>query len=98
MNEKEFAEIKAMHVTAFDEVMKEKLIPVIGEQTAFQVKAIVEKLQLQRAIYGHDATGLDEKQKTLFVDTVRAAAKFDIKEKANEALIEEQDNRGGYLV
>jgi HK97 family phage major capsid protein len=98
MESKEFAEIKAMHIIAFDDVMKEKLVPIIGQETAIAVKAIVEKLQLQRAVVGHDITGLDEKQKMLFVDTVRTAAKFDIKEKANEALIEEQDNRGGYLV
>src|SRR5277367_5519277 len=98
MNKEQFADIKAMHVTAFDEVMKEKLVPIIGQETAMAVKTIVEKMQLQRAVVGHDMTGLDEKQKTLFVDTVRAAAKFDIREKVNEALIEEQDNRGGYLV
>src|SRR6202040_2376573 len=41
---------------------------------------------------------LDQKQKGLFVDTVRSAVGFNVNEKANEALIEEQDNRGGYLV
>jgi HK97 family phage major capsid protein len=90
-----------MHITAFDEVMKEKLIPIIGEQTAFQVKQIVEKLQLQRATVGHDITGLSEKMKKDFVSVAQAAVKgpsFNIDTKANEALIEEQDNRGGYLV
>lgn len=93
-------EIKAMHVTAFDEVMKEKLVPIIGEQTAFQVKEIVEKLGLQRKTIGHDMTGLTPKMKTDFVQIVKAAVfkDFSIDTKANEALIEEQDNRGGYLV
>src|SRR5690242_13504436 len=93
-------DIKAMHVTAFDEVMQEKLLPIIGEQTAFQVKAIVEKLDLQRKVYGHDITGLSEKYKKDFVDVVKASVfkDFAIDTKANEALIEEQDNRGGYLV
>jgi len=35
MESKEFADIKAMHVTAFDEVMKEKLVPIIGAEVAF---------------------------------------------------------------
>jgi HK97 family phage major capsid protein len=101
MDKEKFAEIKAMHVTAFDEVMKEKLIPIIGEQTAFQVKQVVEKLQLQRAMTGgRDVTGLTEKTKKDFVEIVKATVfkDFKIDTKANEALIEEQDNRGGYLV
>jgi HK97 family phage major capsid protein len=100
MESKDFAEIKAMHVTAFDEVMKEKLIPIIGQETAFQIKQIVEKLQLQRATVGHDITGLSAKAKTDFVQVVKATVfkDFAIDTKANEALIEEQDNRGGYLV
>src|SRR4029077_8747687 len=101
METKEFAEIKAMHVTAFDEVMKEKLVPIIGQETAFQVKQIVEKLQLQRSMTGgKDITGLTEKAKKDFANLVKATVfkDFSIDTKANEALIEEQDNRGGYLV
>ena len=93
-------EIKALHATAFDEVMKEKLVPIIGEQTAFAVKNIVEKMNLQRATVGHDMTGLSPKAKKDFVEIVKATVFKDFKfdTKANEALIEEQDNRGGYLV
>jgi HK97 family phage major capsid protein len=40
----------------------------------------------------------EDSQKSLFADTVRAATGYAISTKANEALIEEQDNRGGYLV
>lgn len=98
MDSKEFADIKAMHVTAFDEVMKEKLIPIIGAEVASSVQKTVATLKLQRQTYGKDMTGLDESSKKLFVDTVRASVGFGVREKANEALIEEQDNRGGYLV
>ena len=98
MESKEFADIKAMHVTAFDEVMKEKLVPIIGAEVASSVQKTVATLKLQRQEFGHDMTGLDESEKKLFVDTVRASVGFGIREKANEALIEEQDNRGGYLV
>ena len=91
-------EIKKMHVTAFDEVMKEKLVPIIGAEVASSVQKTVATLKLQRQEFGHDMTGLGESEKKLFVDTVRASVGFGIREKANEALIEEQDNRGGYLV
>jgi len=98
MESKDFAEIKAMHVTAFDEVMKEKLIPIIGSEVASTVQKTVATLKLQRETFGRDMTGLDKSQKGLFVDTVRASVGFAVREKANEALIGEQDNRGGYLV
>ena len=48
MEYKEFADIKAMHVTAFDEVMKEKLVPIIGAEVASSVQKTVENLKLQR--------------------------------------------------
>jgi HK97 family phage major capsid protein len=93
-------QIKAMHVTAFDEVMKEKLIPIIGQETSMAVAKAVENLKLQREIYGRDMTGMSVKMKKDFVNVVKAAVlkDFQIDTKANEALIEEQDNRGGYLV
>jgi HK97 family phage major capsid protein len=93
-------EVKELHVAAFNEVMKEQLVPMIGAETALQVKQIVEKLDLQRKATGHDMTGLTKKMKTDFVDIVKATVfkDFSIDTKANEALIEEQDNRGGYLV
>jgi hypothetical protein len=70
-------EIKAWHVEAFDSVMKEKLVPIIGQETASQVEKLVQKLQLQRAAFnGKDMTGLDAGQKGLFVDTVRRAIGF----------------------
>lgn len=89
-----------MHVAAYNEVVKTQLIPLIGAETANQVKAIVEKMDLQRKATGHDMTGLTKKMKTDFVDIVKATVfkDFNIDTKANEALIEEQDNRGGYLV
>jgi HK97 family phage major capsid protein len=93
-------EIKELHVAAFNEVMKEQLVPMIGAETALQVKQIVEKMDLQRKTVGHDMTGLSKKMKTDFVEIVKATVfkDFNIDTKATEALIEEQDNRGGYLV
>jgi HK97 family phage major capsid protein len=97
----EFKDIKEMHITAFDEVMKEKLVPIIGDEVAFKVAEVVKNLKLQRETFGKDMTGLNEKMKKDFVQVAQAAIKgmsFNIDTKANEALIEEQDNRGGYLV
>jgi HK97 family phage major capsid protein len=98
--EEEFAEIKAMHVTAFDEVMREKLVPIIGQEVADSVAKTVSSLKLQRQTFGKDMTGLSDKAKKDFVKVAHNAlrGKFDIDTKANEALIEEQDGRGGYLV
>lgn len=95
-------EIKEMHVAAFGEVMKEKLAPMISAEVATSVAKIVETLSLQRKIYGKDMTGLSEKMKKDLVSVAQAAVSKSgfagIDTKANEALIEEQDNRGGYLV
>jgi HK97 family phage major capsid protein len=96
----EFEEIKKMHITAFDEVMKEKLVPIIGQEVATSVQKTVAGLKLQREVFGHDMTGLSESAKKDFVKVAHSALRgqFNIDTKANEALIEEQDNRGGYLV
>jgi HK97 family phage major capsid protein len=93
--------VKQWHITAFDEVMKEKLVPLVGQEVAAQTQKIVEQLRAQREMTGgKDMTGLSAKMKTDFVEIARAAARgmLNVDTKANEALIEEQDNRGGYLV
>src|ERR1051325_10609035 len=93
-------QIKDMHVAAFDETMKEKLVPLIGQEVATQVQKTVETLRIQREVFGKDMTGLSEKAKKDFAEVAKMAARGMVKvdTKANEALIEEQDNRGGYLV
>ena len=94
-------EVKAWHVTAFDEVMKEKLVPIIGSEVASSVQKTVAALRLQRQeLGGKDMTGLSESVKKDFVKVAAMAMRgqFNIDTKANEALIEEQDGRGGYLI
>lgn len=93
-------QVKEWHVAAFDETMKEKLLPLIGSEVASSVQKTVATLRLQRENTGHDMTGLSEKTKKDFANVVKASVfkEFAIDTKANEALIEEQDNRGGYLV
>lgn len=83
----------------FDEAMKEKLGPYIGEVAAQTTKQLVEKMRLERSLFGQDRTGLTEKQKKDFVEVVKSVLmNIPIDVKANEALIEEQDSRGGFLV
>lgn len=96
MNQKE---IDDMVLAAFNTVAKEQLAPVIGEVAAETARQTVEKMAADRRKFGKDRTGLSEKQKKDFVEVAKAAVTgFAIDTKANEALIGEQDNRGGYLV
>jgi HK97 family phage major capsid protein len=96
MDEKQIKEAMA---AAFDQAMEGKLKNTVGEMAAAKTTEIVEKMRQERALFGHDITGLTEKQKKDFAEVVKAAAlKMNIDAKSNEALIEEQDNRGGYLV
>lgn len=99
MDEKQLVALKEAMSSVFDDLMQVKLAPFVGDIAAAKSKEIVEKLRLERALFGVDRTGLTEKIKKDFVEVVRAAAlRSSIDTKANEALIEEQDNRGGFLV
>lgn len=99
MEEKDINLLTEKLQSVVDSVMEEKLAKAVGPMIASETKKVVEQLRVQRALLGKDITGLSEKQKKDFVEVVRATitgARIDTK--ANEALIEEQDNRGGYLV
>ncbi len=99
MEPKQLEVFKSAMSTFFDESMKEKLGPYIGEVAAQTTKEIVEQLRIERAQFGHDRTFLSDKQKRDFVEVVKSVIlNIPIDTKANEALIEEQDSRGGYLV
>lgn len=99
MDEKQLTQLKEVMGNVFDQMMQEKLAPFVGDLTAQKTKEIVEKLRAERNVFGHDRTGLTEKQKKDFAEVVKAAAlKLQVDTKANEALLEEQDNRGGILV
>lgn len=84
---------------AIDKTFEEKLTPLMGQIATEKAKAVVESMKTDRFVYGRDISNLTEKQKKDFVKVAQAVAgKFQIDAKANEAIIEEQDNRGGYLV
>lgn len=109
--------LKAVATTVsegFNDFMEKSLIPKMDEISVKNARKEVERMTLEKALYGVDRTGLTSEQKMDFAAQVIAAYKG--KElhairvtkkgemidgrvtKANEALIEEQDNRGGYLV
>lgn len=91
--------IKEAIEKGFDSVMESKLAPLVGAMAAAETKRVVEELRKERALFGTDKTGLTDKQKADFSDAARAIAfNKNVNTKANEALIEEQDGRGGFLV
>jgi HK97 family phage major capsid protein len=94
----------------FHDVMEKSLTNMeeVSRKTARQV---VEEMTIERYVKGRDITLLSDEQKKDFAAQVIEAYKGHEREavritkmggervtKANEALIEEQDNRGGYLV
>lgn len=84
---------------SIDESFQKKLEPFIGEVSAKKAREVVESMKMEKFIFGRDISGLNDKTKKDFAAGVAAIAnKLSIDTKANEALIEEQDNRGGYLV
>jgi HK97 family phage major capsid protein len=78
------------------------LSPKMEEIAGAQARKTVERMMFERATMGRDVSGLDTEQKVSFAKQVQAVFRGQgeraIRIKANEALIEEQDNRGGYLV
>lgn len=96
MNEKEIGEAISK---GFDAVMETKLMPAIGEVATMKIKSIVDELRREKNLFGTDKTGLTDKQKMDLAETAKAIAfRKAVNTKANEALIEEQDGRGGFLV
>ena len=91
---------KEAALSAFDEAMKEKLPEMLERERATTVSTIMAQLSKQRKDFGRDMTGLSDDKKKQFAEIAQAALRgnFSLTTKANEALIEEQDNRGGYLV
>jgi len=66
---------------------------------AAETKKIVAQLKMERSLFGQDRTGLSDEQKKDFVSAAKAIVMgMNVDTKANEALISEQDSRGGYLV
>jgi HK97 family phage major capsid protein len=90
--------------------MMEAALAKTEEVSAKTAREIVERMSFERAVRGRDITGLNSEQKMAFAKQVQGVFKGDDQAarmvtkdssyvtKANEALIEQQDGRGGYLV
>lgn len=87
---------------SFNDFMEKSLIPKMEEVSVKNARKVVEAMMNERYVKGRDITGLDSEQKINFAKQVQAVFRGDrenaLKVKANESLIGEQDNRGGYLV
>lgn len=104
MDQKEQDALKQVLESSLDSYMASHLEPRMGQIATEKAKEIVASLRLDQYLHnGKDITGLSEKQKLGLCEIAAVVASKDgpkdlAKIKANEALIEEQDNRGGYLV
>lgn len=82
--------------------MMESALKNVEEVSAKTARQMVERMVMERSVRGRDITGLNDEQKTAFAKQVQAVFRGDhagaLVVKANEALIAQQDNRGGYLV
>jgi HK97 family phage major capsid protein len=102
-NEALLASVSETVSKSFNDFMETTLVKTIEEVSLKNARAVVEQFAFDRAVRGNDRTGLSEEKKKDFAAQVIAAFKGHESKavrvtKANEALIEEQDNRGGYLV
>jgi len=105
MNEKDLKKLQESLTSGLYEMLQEKLEPVIGTIAAAKVRELVTQMKAQKSVYGHDITNLSAKTKKDFVRACSFIANdrkdllaSDVSTKANEALVIDQDNRGGYLV
>ena len=94
-NEAFLNEIEGKFKSVVDDALKAQLANAVGPMVAENVSKIVQDMRVERILTGHDRSGLSAEQKKSFAESVKAVA---FRTKANEALIEEQDSRGGLLV
>jgi HK97 family phage major capsid protein len=88
--------------TSFNDFMEKTLTPAMEEISIKNARSVVEAFAIERSVRGTDRSGLMDEKKKDFAAQVIAAFKGKedaaVRVKSNEALIGEQDNRGGYLV
>jgi len=102
LTEEQKAALRSEIDNGISDALAKNLAPMMGDIATEKARAIVESMKMDRFIFNKDITGLTEKAKLDFVAVARHVASKAVMDgatiKANEALIEEQDNRGGYLV
>jgi HK97 family phage major capsid protein len=103
ITEKVLKEIENSVSKSLNDFMEKDLAAKIEDISMKNARKVVEAMLVERSVRGLDRTGLTADQKKDFAAQVISAYKGHESKavrvtKANEALIEEQDNRGGYLV
>jgi HK97 family phage major capsid protein len=102
ISDKTLEQITESVTKGFNGFMEKELLPKMDEISVKNARKVVENMMIERYVHGRDITGLDTEQKIGFAKQVQAVFRGNrdgaLKVKANEGLIEEQDNRGGYLV
>jgi HK97 family phage major capsid protein len=102
MDTKVLDKVKETVIESFNDFMEKSLIPKMEEVSVRNARKAVEQMTIDRYVRGIDITALSTEQKISFAKQVQSVYRGNregaLKVKANEALIEEQDNRGGYLV
>ena len=88
--------LKEMFAGVVNDVMEKKLADAVGPIAAREAKAIVEKMAIERALFGKDMTGMTDDQKKSFSESIKSVARG-MKVKSGE-LLEEVDSAGGYVV
>ena len=96
IKKEELEALEASFKKVVDESFEAKAREIVGPMAAAEVRSTVEKMRLDRHLFGKDVTGLSLEQKADFAQGIKAIA-FGQKVKTS-ALIEEQDSNGGYLV
>lgn len=96
MDEKTIELILSKVEKTVDETVEKNLEKAVSPLVAAETKKVVDQLRMEKALFGMDKTGLSDETKIKFAETARDIAFGKVK--ANEALIEEVDSRGGYLV
>jgi HK97 family phage major capsid protein len=94
-------EVSDSNTKQFNDMM-EAMVAKTTEVSAATARQMVERMVMERSVRGRDITGLNDDQKKAFAEQVQAVFRGNHEKalvvKSNEALISQQDNRGGYLV
>lgn len=100
MNEDKIKELFRTEMkSVVDEAIEKNIADIAGKQVSEQVKAIVSRMRVDRALYGTDASGLSDETKLAFAQDLKALVRGELESgKTKAAILENSDAAGGYLV
>lgn len=82
-----------------DEAIEKNITEMAGKEVSDQVKLIVSKMRLDRAVYGQDKSGLSDEQKLAFAQDLKGIVTGALQNGTQKAaILENSDAAGGYLV